>query len=145
MLSSPGNSFETGIEDELLREIEGNRPRSRTWPLPQPEDFESQKSPEVEEKISTAKIEPGSKKGSRKNAWGNQSYADLITQAIQSAPEQRMTLSQIYTWMVENVVYFKDKGDNTSSAGWKVRKIYLSLYFVLHLIAYSFMQTSIIR
>lgn len=128
MLLSPGNSL--GMEDELLREIEGNRPRSRTWPLPKPEDFESQKSEgELEGKISTAKIEPGSKKGSRKNAWGNQSYADLITQAIQSAPEQRMTLSQIYTWMVENVVYFKDKGDNTSSAGWKVRKTVYKFIF----------------
>jgi hypothetical protein len=129
MLLSPCDSFESGMEDEILREIEGNRPRSRTWPLPQPEDFESQKSPEVEEKISTAKLEPGSKKGSRKNAWGNQSYADLITQAIQSAPEQRMTLSQIYAWMVENVVYFKDKGDNTSSAGWKVCKAVFKFIF----------------
>ena len=116
---SPRDSFEPGMEDEMLNGMDGNRPRSRTWPLPQPEDFESQKSPEVEEKVSTAKLEPGSKKGSRKNAWGNQSYADLITQAIQSAPEQRMTLSQIYGWMVQNVEYFKDKGDNTSSAGWK--------------------------
>lgn len=126
------------MEEELLRELEGNRPRSRTWPLPQPEEFETQKSPEVEEKIATAKIEPGSKKGSRKNAWGNQSYADLITQAIQSAPEQRMTLSQIYTWMVENVVYFKDKGDNTSSAGWKVlHSTHISCY------SYSDMQSFI--
>lgn len=121
MLLSPCENFETSMEDELLREMEGNRPRSRTWPLPQPEDFEEQKSPEVVDKISTpTKTEAGTKKGSRKNAWGNQSYADLITQAIQSTPDQRMTLSQIYTWMVENVVYFKDKGDNTSSAGWKV-------------------------
>jgi hypothetical protein len=132
MLLSTCDSFESGMEDEILREIEGNRPRSRTWPLPQPEDFESQKSPEVEEKISTAKLEPGLKKGSRKNAWGNQSYADLITQAIQSAPEQRMTLSQIYAWMVENVVYFKDKGDNTSSAGWKVSCFTFICYITLN-------------
>jgi len=61
------------------------------------------------------------KKGSsRRNAWGNLSYADLITQAINSSPEKRLTLSQIYEWMVHNVPYFKDKGDNNSSAGWKV-------------------------
>ncbi|KAH3729679.1 forkhead box protein O-like [Dreissena polymorpha] len=59
------------------------------------------------------------KTSSRRNAWGNLSYADLITKAIQSSPEQRLTLSQIYDWMVQNVPYFKDKGDNTSSAGWK--------------------------
>jgi hypothetical protein len=63
-----------------------------------------------------------SKKGSsRRNAWGNLSYADLITQAIQSAPEKRLTLSQVYEWMVANIPYFKDKGDSNSSAGWKVR------------------------
>lgn len=63
---------------------------------------------------------PLKKTSSRRNAWGNQSYADLITQAIGSVPEQRLTLSQIYEWMVQNVPYFKDKGDSNSSAGWKV-------------------------
>jgi len=63
---------------------------------------------------------PVKKNSSRRNAWGNLSYADLITQAITSAPDQRLTLSQIYEWMVQNVSYFKDKGDNNSSAGWKV-------------------------
>uniref|UniRef100_A0A2S2R6V5 Forkhead box protein O n=1 Tax=Sipha flava TaxID=143950 RepID=A0A2S2R6V5_9HEMI len=62
---------------------------------------------------------PAKKTSSRRNAWGNQSYADLITQAISSVPEQRLTLSQIYEWMVQNVPYFKDKGDSNSSAGWK--------------------------
>uniref|UniRef100_A0A4W6EJ09 Fork-head domain-containing protein n=1 Tax=Lates calcarifer TaxID=8187 RepID=A0A4W6EJ09_LATCA len=38
---------------------------------------------------------------------GNYSYADLITQAIESSPEKR------------SVPYFKDKGDSNSSAGWK--------------------------
>lgn len=56
---------------------------------------------------------------SRRNAWGNMSYADLITKAIESSPEKRLTLSQIYDWMVKSVAYFKDKGDSNSSAGWK--------------------------
>uniref|UniRef100_A0A8D0C3V2 Forkhead box O3 n=1 Tax=Salvator merianae TaxID=96440 RepID=A0A8D0C3V2_SALMN len=56
---------------------------------------------------------------SRRNAWGNLSYADLITRAIESSPEKRLTLSQIYEWMVRCVPYFKDKGDSNSSAGWK--------------------------
>ena len=63
---------------------------------------------------------PKQKNSSRRNAWGNQSYADLITQAIKSTPEQRLTLSQIYDWVVKNVPYFKDKGDSASSSGWKV-------------------------
>ncbi|XP_067305489.1 forkhead box protein O6 [Pseudorasbora parva] len=56
---------------------------------------------------------------SRRNAWGNQSYAELITRAIESTPDKRLTLSQIYDWMVRYVPYFKDKGDSNSSAGWK--------------------------
>jgi len=60
------------------------------------------------------------KPASRKNAWGNLSYADLITQAIESSPDKRLTLAQIYDWMVTNVPFFKDKGDSNSSAGWKV-------------------------
>ncbi|KAK1786404.1 hypothetical protein P4O66_018092 [Electrophorus voltai] len=59
---------------------------------------------------------------SRRNAWGNMSYADLITKAIESSPEKRLTLSQIYDWMVKSVPYFKDKGDSNSSAGWKQHK-----------------------
>ena len=60
------------------------------------------------------------KASSRRNAWGNLSYADLITKAIESSPEKRLTLSQIYAWMVSNVPFFSDKGDSNSSAGWKV-------------------------
>ena len=70
------------------------------------------------------------KNSSRRNAWGNMSYADLITQAIQSSPDKRLTLSQIYDWMVQNVPYFKDKGDSNSSAGWKVRSSSLFIEIV---------------
>lgn len=59
------------------------------------------------------------KSSSRRNAWGNLSYADLITKAIESTPDKRLTLSQIYDWMVRCVPFFKDKGDSNSSAGWK--------------------------
>lgn len=62
------------------------------------------------------------KNSARRNAWGNLSYADLITQAILNSNEKRLTLSQIYDWMVQNVPYFRDKGDSNSSAGWKVRQ-----------------------
>lgn len=56
----------------------------------------------------------------RRNVWGNMSYAEMITTAIESAPEKRMTLAQIYDWIVKNIPYFQDKGDNSSSASWKV-------------------------
>ena len=75
---------------------------------------------------------PNSKKSSsRRNAWGNLSYADLITQAIESAPDKRLTLAQVYEWMVQNITYFKDKGDSNSSAGWKVRRRPLLATFLL--------------
>ncbi|KAM8934779.1 forkhead box protein O4 [Pelodytes ibericus] len=119
------------------------RPRSCTWPLPRPElsvvqpaatpeesrtdapDVPSLVSPEGEERalsdglMGIGGITTPRKGGSRRNAWGNQSYAELISQAIESTPEKRLTLSQIYDWMVKTVPYFKDKGDSNSSAGWK--------------------------
>ena len=58
--------------------------------------------------------------GPRKNSWGNLSYAELISRAIESSTEQRLTLSQIYDWIIKYVPYFKEKFDRTSSAGWKV-------------------------
>lgn len=73
--------------------------------------------------VSTSSSSHAKKNSSRRNAWGNLSYADLITQAILSSPEKRLTLSQIYDWMVQNVPYFRDKGDSNSSAGWKVRSL----------------------
>ncbi|KAL3881499.1 hypothetical protein ACJMK2_027931 [Sinanodonta woodiana] len=103
------------------------RARSNTWPCRPREDIEAQSSPaSIPDETITAidgfikeSLSVNKKTSSRRNAWGNLSYADLITKAIQSSPDQRLTLSQIYDWMVQNVPYFKDKGDNTSSAGWK--------------------------
>jgi hypothetical protein len=57
---------------------------------------------------------------SRKNAWGNLSYAELIARAIENSQDKRLTLSQIYSWMIQYVPYFRDKGDRKSSTGWKV-------------------------
>ena len=45
----------------------------------------------------------------------------IILQAIQSVPDRRLTLSQIYDWMVAAVPYFSERTDSSSSAGWKVR------------------------
>ncbi|XP_028836470.1 forkhead box protein O3-like [Denticeps clupeoides] len=124
-----------------------SRPRSCTWPPPCSDDFPGQEQVNGVLPLTTIKVEPDDvpscragkrgaapcpagaavdaavqlrkAKSSRRNAWGNQSYADLITRAIESTPEKRLTLSQIYDWMVRYVPYFKDKGDSNSSAGWK--------------------------
>lgn len=112
------------------------RSRSNTWPLPCPEGYGESEEPvavSAEGPVVDQVRPPGTvgglgdptggppkKNTSRRNPWGNMSYADLIAQAIMSSPEGRATLSQIYDWMVQNVPYFKDKGDSNSSAGWKV-------------------------
>ncbi|KAM3827484.1 forkhead box protein O4 [Vipera latastei] len=125
-----------------------SRPRSCTWPLPRPE-LVAVVEPEPGEAATSPEEPAGGggggggeapgaaggggggggarkgggggagSGGARRNAWGSQSYADLISQAIQSAPDKRLTLAQIYEWMVRSVPYFRDKGDSNSSAGWK--------------------------
>ncbi|XP_061682799.1 forkhead box protein O1-A [Syngnathoides biaculeatus] len=90
---------------------------------PQPQQQQQQvallSSPVTGSPSSAAAAAQRKTSSSRRNAWGNMSYADLITKAIESSPENRLTLSQIYDWMVKSVPYFKDKGDSNSSAGWK--------------------------
>ena len=72
-------------------------------------------SPDV---IGTQRPTPEPKKP--RNPWGEMSYADLITKAILSSANKRLTLSEIYTWMIENVNYFREKANETSTSGWKV-------------------------
>jgi hypothetical protein len=55
-----------------------------------------------------------------RNPWGNLSYAQLITRAIDSSPWKRLTLNEVYEWIIKFVPYFKDKLDAKTSWGWKV-------------------------
>ena len=57
-----------------------------------------------------------------RNPWGNLSYAQLITRAIDSSPWKRLTLNEVYEWIVKFVPYFKDKIDAKTSWGWKVSR-----------------------
>lgn len=100
-----------------------NGPQTSPFPEgpPTPLDF----TPDMMHKGGEGAGNASKKSTSRRNAWGNLSYADLITQAILSSPEKRLTLSQVYDWMVQNIPYFKDKGDSNSSAGWKVAFIFI--------------------
>ena len=59
----------------------------------------------------------------RRNPWGPFSYAQLITQAISSSSEGRMTLHQIYEYLIYNFDYFAERKSNEKSAGWKVELI----------------------
>ena len=59
----------------------------------------------------------------RRNPWGPFSYAQLITQAISSSAEGRMTLHQIYEYLIYNFAYFAERRSNEKSAGWKVELV----------------------
>lgn len=134
----------TQLEQFHLERLElgdSARSRSSTWPLQEPaplggpEAMNGQQqapaegypadqqmvkcvTPECESPIPPQpKSEPNKK---MRNAWGNMSYAELITQAILSTAEKRLTLSEIYDWIVKNVHYFSDKANSPSTAGWKV-------------------------
>ncbi|XP_020311329.1 forkhead box protein O1-A-like [Oncorhynchus kisutch] len=87
--------------------------------LPHQQQVPPVSSPNGSNSVAAAAAVQRKSSSSRRNAWGNMSYADLITKAIESSLEKRLTLSQIYDWMVKSVPYFKDKGDSNSSAGWK--------------------------
>lgn len=78
----------------------------------------------VEYELGLTKRNGATGSGTRKNAWGNLSYAELISKAITTSAEQRLTLSEIYDWMIKYVPFFRNKVDRASSAGWKV-----SFYF----------------
>ncbi|XP_076633314.1 forkhead box, sub-group O [Colletes latitarsis] len=123
--------LESGFEPQT-------RARSHTWPLPRSEGYidgnvvanvsaskegveggESSTPPRHGSLGQGTSLLPVKKNSSRRNAWGNHSYADLITQAITSAPDERLTLSQIYEWMMQNIPFFREKGESNSSAGWK--------------------------
>jgi hypothetical protein len=103
----------------------GGRNRSYTWHGQQNGATVAGRTHPLDDSVSSStKLVSGAKKPwSRRNAWGDMSYADLISRAIESSPDRRMTLAQIYDWMVQNVPYFHDKGNTNSSAGWKVRTL----------------------
>ncbi len=82
-------------------------------------DIDPQLAQHVEYELGLTK-KNGNGSGTRKNAWGNLSYAELISKAITSSAEQRLTLSEIYDWMIKYVPFFRNKVDRISSAGWKV-------------------------
>lgn len=49
------------------------------------------------------------------------SYTNLITSAINSSPNKRMALSEIYQWIGDNFPYYKNAGP-----GWKVSPAFLA-------------------
>ena len=41
-------------------------------------------------------------------------------QAILSSADKRLTLNQVYDWLISNVSYFSERQDTLASGGWKV-------------------------
>jgi len=96
-----------------------SRTRCNTWHAGL-DDEDTPTTPSDHSFLLAVRGSAGVKRPARRNAWGTASYADLIAAAIESSPDKRLTLSQIYDWMVTNVQYFGDRADSSSSAGWKV-------------------------
>jgi hypothetical protein len=49
----------------------------------------------------------------------NLSYAELIRRAIDAAPDKRMTLNEIYQWIVDNFDFYRRQEQNNRLASWK--------------------------
>ncbi|CAJ0946296.1 unnamed protein product, partial [Mesorhabditis belari] len=134
----PPPLFEGGHEsDDFL-------PRSRcyTWPMQQ---FFDSTSPLISREPTVAQLltqpcssnhlpillqTPAKKKRCRKkpadqlaqkkpNPWGEESYSDLIAKSLDSTPEGRLKLNEIYQWFSDNIPYFRDRSSQEEAAGWK--------------------------
>ncbi len=55
-----------------------------------------------------------------KNPWGDLSYSQLIEYAIESTPNKKLKLKEIYNWFIKYIPYFKEKAKQNIT-GWKVR------------------------
>ena len=58
----------------------------------------------------------------RRNAWGKQTYVQLISKAILSTDDERMMLSEIYDHISRSHEHFARLKDTNSTSGWKVSK-----------------------
>ena len=56
-----------------------------------------------------------------------------------SSPEKRLTLNQIYDWLISSVMYFSERQDNLASSGWKVNMI----QNMFHILMTDILQNSI--
>ncbi|VDO63081.1 unnamed protein product [Heligmosomoides polygyrus] len=68
------------------------------------------------------------------NPWGEDSYSDIIAKALESAPDGRLKLNEIYQWFSDNIPYFRERSSQEDAAGWKVGAFW-SLLFRLLLVA----------
>ncbi|CAL2028641.1 unnamed protein product [Caenorhabditis brenneri] len=53
------------------------------------------------------------------NPWGEESYSDIIAKALESSPDGRLKLNEIYQWFSDNIPYFRERSSQEEAAGWK--------------------------
>uniref|UniRef100_A0A915DW52 Forkhead box protein O n=1 Tax=Ditylenchus dipsaci TaxID=166011 RepID=A0A915DW52_9BILA len=141
---SPDSKLPTAGEPNELDDFEAvPRDRCNTWPLRRPTlDINAQTSPLIHDRIpeednaydeSSDTIDDNCDAGMLVLWISNEMSPMRSDSAIggsrtDSPPSKKSTtrrnaqatdLSQVYEWMVQNVPYFRDKGDSNSSAGWK--------------------------
>ena len=93
----------------------GNNPEIPCDPAPSHLD-----SNEKPKRKRIRKKDPNHVTQKKPNPWGEESYSDLILKALQSAPEGRMKLNEIYQWFVDQVPYFRQRSGQEEASGWKV-------------------------
>ena len=149
-LHSPPGSGDTRTSDLVNGSI---RPRRHTWPVEHyfgHSYFPEETQPTVLDPVSSPRTSRNGEKRMKKSnsvpksptsqqspktaqqprrkltthKLSAKSYVELITEAILSTSEKRMTLADINKWMVANVPCFKQQANDSGSSGWKVR-IYL--------------------
>jgi hypothetical protein len=77
-------------------------------------------SPEKPKRKRIRKKDPNHVTQKKPNAWGEESYSDLIMKALEAAPDGRMKLNEIYQWFIDNVKYFSERSGQEEASGWKV-------------------------
>ena len=77
--------------------------------------------PQAPPKKKRSRKKPADQLAQKKpNPWGEDSYSDIIAKALESAPNGRLKLNEIYQWFSDNIPYFRDRSSQEEAAGWKV-------------------------
>jgi hypothetical protein len=111
------NESLTPIEWLLSMQIGENSPSSSSSSTAVPVKQSLPTTTHVQHKIETIEIEtPTTTVDDNIHVKPPYSYVTLIRQAILSAKMQRMTLNEIYQWIIDTYPYFR-----TAPPKWKVR------------------------
>ncbi|KAJ1367647.1 hypothetical protein KIN20_028600 [Parelaphostrongylus tenuis] len=109
LASTPSSSTTTTLGNHLM-------PLGMTLPL----EFSSAARSLLPPKKKRCRKKPSDQLAQKKpNPWGEESYSDIIAKALESAPEGRLKLNEIYQWFSDNIPYFRERSSQEDAAGWK--------------------------